>query len=419
MALIEYFFYDRGGTAKPFFIPTWRGDMRLAADAANGASTFQIEDSRYEIASYDEQPWNAFLAFIDEAGKVYPHRITLVDLTTITPQVMLGRDFAKATTNVCFLQLVRFAEPTLKWEYTSDGLARVKIKFIEVPDEYTTPATTLSPPAYLFQFTEKTPTPTNWYFTSYENTIAYGGNNYSPAPFSFGRYKASRDLSDELTLQSWGGDFAGNPLNQFLPFTLNALMTLTITRVNADVPDDGKARILFHGDVMNLDTTGTEWTALIKAFGRRLEQKFPRFLYQVPDNYTQFSPPTQLSDTTYKKTGTIGTLNGFTVTVNGRSEADDWWSNGRIVTGTGGNYERRSVLKSTVAGSVTTLTLDRPLLRAVTGGTITLWPGYDQSRDQCQTKFANDVNFGGHPFMPDSNVITDSAEIEPPTGGKK
>ncbi len=418
MALIEYFFYDRGGTTTPFFIPTWRGDMRLAADVVSGASTFQIEDSRYEIASYDEQPWNAFLCLIDETG-VYPQRITLVNQTTITPQVKLGKSFAKATTNVSFLMLVRFAEPTLRWEYTSDGLARVKIKFIEVPDEYTTAAPTLSRPAFLFQFTEKTPLPNNWYFTSYENTLSYAGKPYAPAPFSFDRYKGARDLSDELTLTSWGGDFTANPLNQFLPFTLNAIMTLTITRVNASVPDDGKARILFHGDVMNLDTSGTEWTALIKFFGRRLEQKFPRHLYQTPDNFTQFTPPTQLADTTYKKIGTIGTLNGFTVTVNGLSEALDWWSNGRIQTGTGANFERRSVLKSTVAGTVQTITLDRPLLHAVAGQGITLWPGYDQSREQCQTKFNNNVNFGGHPFMPDTNVITDSGEIKTPTGGKK
>ncbi len=308
MALVEYFFNDRGGTTKSFFMPTWRGDLRLAADIASGATTFEIEPSRYEIASYDEQPWNAFLCLVDDTG-VYPQRIVEVNTTTIKPQVALGKGFTAATTQVCFLQLVRFAEPTLKWEYTSDGLARVKLKVIEVPDEYLVAnPVLLSPPAYLFQFTEKTPTPNNWRFTNYETSLTYGGKTYSPAPFSFERYKAASDLSDELALKSWGGDFTGNPLNQFLPFTLNATMSLTITRVNADNPDDGKARILFYGDVMGLDTTGTDWRAAVKFFGRRLDQKFPRFLYQTQDNYTQFSPPTQLSATAFKTTGLITNL---------------------------------------------------------------------------------------------------------------
>lgn len=418
IAQAEFFFNERGGTALPFFIPSFLGDLRLAADAASGATTFEIEDSRYEVASYDDKPSNAFLCFIDDTG-IYPMRIDLVDATTITPAIPLAKDFKAAGTQVCFLKLARFVDPSIDWEYPTDNVARARLKFIEVPDEYVTPAPVLPPPAYLFHFTEKTPVPNEWYFTSYEQSIVYGGKTYLPAPFSFDRYKAARDLTDPFTLSSWGGSFAGNPLNQFIPFVLNATMTLTVVRVNRDNPDDLTARILYYGDVMNLDTTGPDWTANLQPFGRRLEMKFPRFNYQIPDNFSQFTPPTQLDPNLYQSVGMIATLSGFTVTLSGLGTQSGWYNNGTLTTGTGANFERRAILTSSGVGTVQTLTIDRPLIRAVIGQAVTLLPGYDQTREQCESKFFNERCFGGHPFMPDTNQILSSNDIKTPSGGKK
>jgi hypothetical protein len=423
IAAVEYFLNDRQGIAQPFFIPTHRGDLRLAADVAKGAATFQIEESRYEIASYDSQPWNAFLCFIDlldgQPSDPFPQRITNVNETTIKPQVPVGEDHSAADTIVSFLMLVRFLEPVIEWEYDADNLAKVRIKFIELPSEYTTPAPVISPPAYLYRFTEQTPTPNEFFFTSYETARTYSGKTYLPAPFSHDKITAKKDLTDDVTLTSWGGSFVGNPLAKWLPFTLNAIMTLTITRVNSSNPGDGKARVLFFGDIMSVDMTGPDWTAQIKFFGRRLDRNFPRFDFQQPDNFTIFTAPTQLADTTFKKTGTIASMSGFTVTASPINFATDWFSNGRLETGTGANFERRSILKSTAAGSLQTLTLDRPLIFAVVGQAVTIWPGYDQTRDQCQIKFNNNVNFGGHPYMPLTNPTIKTIDIQTPTGGKK
>jgi hypothetical protein len=424
---IEYFFNERKGSTLPFFIPTFRGDLELAADVTAGATTFTIKASRYLDAAFDDPPGNAFIAFVDRNG-VYPQRVTSVNATTgvITVESPIGENHPVVGTKISFLMLVRLAESKISWSNETDAVASCRLRYIEQPSEYLTPAPDNKTTAFLYLFNETLPNGTDniWRYTSYEDALSYAGNTYTPAPISHGRPHYELNLKNsKCDFSTWGGsDFVGNPLANFLPYTLIAKLLLTITRINRDSPNDGSARLIFKGEVGSPKMKGVEWQATIRdAASTVLKQKFPRKLMQQGDNYMTYSRPTGLSQADWKETLllTSDPTDNQVITVSGSTEVDDWFSGGWIQTGAGANFELRWILSSSVSGSVQTLTIDRPLIFATIGQFIDVYAGYDGTFEQCVDKFGNRDGYGGYPYMPLDNPNFPDQKIETPTGGKK
>jgi hypothetical protein len=162
-------------------------------------------------------------------------------------------------------------------------------------------------------------------------------------------------------------------------------------------------------------------------FGNLFDRKFPRFLVSVSDNYTQFSPPTNISASSFQYSGTLPTVIDPTsqliliTSAAGAAQATSFFAGGWLETGTGVNLEKRSILESGPMFPTTTVQLyiDRPLLKAVGGQALVFYPGYDASIDQCDTKFANRINFGGHPYIPNVNPGVKAIKPKKTSGGKK
>jgi len=330
-----------------------------------------------------------------------------------------------ATTLLSSLLLARFADPTLEWTYITPYLASTRIKFIELPHEYANPPAALQEPAYLFIFTESNVVTSR--YTSYENTIVMPSgtyaNTYVPAPFSFENVTTRLKLDQEkLDFKSF--PFTGNPLGKLWPFALDGILTLDVIEVSATSPSSTGAIVRFSGDVWSVDS---QYKATALAFGNFFERKFPRFLLSVSDNYTQFSTPTNIVASSFQATGTFSTitLNSQTVVISSsgaHAQAADYYSGGWFETGTSGtaNYERRSILHSTPgSGALVTLTIDRPIIKAVNGQALTVFPGYDGNIDTCETKFSNRINFGGHAYIPNVNPAVKAMKEQPVPGGKK
>jgi hypothetical protein len=424
---VESFFSGRLGPCRSFFIPTFRNDLKLAANITSGATTFPIAESRYEDAAYDDPPGNAFLALVDPTG-VYPQRITAVDgLThTITPQVAVGENHTAATTRISFLMLCRFATTKLEWNYITPSRARIKIQFLELPDEYVDPQPDEPTEAYLFDFEESLPngTTNRWRFTNYEDQIVFSSNTYLIGPYNMSERDVGLSIDDSCDLNSWGL-FAGNPLNRFLPYTLNASLILTITRVTATAPDDGNARVLFVGKVVSISTKGAEWTAHLRdPVARAMDLQYPKWLFQTQDNAASpLLPPTTLDPADFAEAGTISALsvggNEMMITVSGPTDATDWFSQGWCIIGTGATAEVRFIQKSTLASGIQTFTIDRPLVFAIVGTGVVAYLGYDGSREMRDTKFGDPDGFLGHPFIPDTSPNTDTSDIKTPSVAKK
>jgi hypothetical protein len=440
-AKIEYFWRDRRATTLRFMIPTYRGDLRMLADTPTPLhpTWIRCERSFFSNPGRLAQPGDPYVALINKSDTVTPYALTsAIDVEPAETRLVAASDvgtFTASTTIVSHLLLARFAEATLEWSYTTPYMATTRIKFVEVAMEYPSnivpvPPAPLPEPAYLFIFVEAGIRTDR--FTSYENTVTIATGTYAgtyvPAPFSFDTVKAGLKLDQEkLDLKSF--QFTGNPLNKMWPFALDGILTVEIVEVNLNTSDPTQPATSpisrFYGDVWSIDST---WKATIVPFGNLFDRKFPRFLLSVSDNYTEFSPPTQQTPSAFLIGGLIHDSNlinhtSQTLVVTGATahlKATDYFAGGWLETGTGANLEKRGILHSVATGTGdVTLTIDRPLLKALTGAPISMYPGYDASIDQCETKFNNRINFGGQPFIPNVNPGVKAITPKATQGGKK
>jgi hypothetical protein len=428
IARVERFWRTQRGPVLRFMIPTWRGDMRMSGNTPTPSHPTWIlcEGSEFSNPGREAQPGDPYIALIGPTGVIDPYQLSAaIQLTNGGTRLVATQNVSAHTatsTIVSHLFLARFSEAKLEWVYTTPYLATTKIKFVELPHEYANPPAALPEPAYLFIFTEVGVRTDR--FTSYENTIqistgTYAGT-YVPAPFSFDTLKTGLKLDQEqLSLKSF--KFLGNPLNKMWPFSLDGLLKLEVVEIDAVHPNvAGVSR--FYGDIWSVDA---DYNATAIAFGNLFDRKFPRFLLSVTDNYTQFSAPTKLNANSFKITGTFVTPNHASQTVVVTSAAGfvkpaDYFAGGWLETGANNTLEKRGILHSEpTAPNKVTLHIDRPLLKAVNAAAVSLFPGYDGSIDECETKFSNRINFGGHPYIPNVNPAVKAMQPKNVQGGKK
>lgn len=429
IALIERLFADRRGPVRPFMIPTFRNDVDLAADVAPGATEITIyEGGHFSDPDYaSTHPGWPYLALVRgangaTAGAIEPIRVTEIDGPTVTlAEPVAGAFSAWPKDRLSHLMLARFAEPKITWTYLTPTRARCRLKFIETPGEYVDTPDDLPEPFYWYKFWQALPGGdlVMGRYTSYENDVVLDGETFTPAPFSHGAIERTLDLTDRTDLTSWGGNFPGNPLAKFLPFTLEADLWIEIGEGNAAAPDTDP-EVLFVGIVKQPQMRGNDWKASVD-LGRIVEGKFPRKLVQRSDNYVPFTEPTQLDRADFKVEGTLDAKDGFTVDVDGPDQADNYFAGGELETGADATYEGRSILSSELlAGPKQRLVLDRPLVLTDVGADIDLYPGYNGSLEDCIDRFDNGINFGGYPFMSDPpGPQIKAAEVKTPAGGKK
>jgi hypothetical protein len=433
-AKIEYFWRDRRANVLRFMIPTYRGDLRMSEDTplAGHPAWIKCEKSFFSDPGRAPEPGDAFIALISGDDAVDPYLLGSVIDEAQSSRLVATHNVAVHKTDdtiVSHLLLARFAEATLEWTYTTPYLVTTRLKFIELPHEYgPNPPAALPEPAYLFIFVEAGIRTDR--YTSYENTITIPGGTYQgtyvPAPFSFDTVKVGLKL-DEEKLEFKSFKFLGNPLNKMWPFALDAILTVEIVEVNAAAPTSATAVTRFYGDVWSVDSS---YKATAVAFGNLFERKFPRFLLSVSDNYTQFSQPTGLTPSGFLIVATIHnpgppfnmrTSQILTVSsAAAHAKEADYFAGGWLEVGVGALQEKRGILHSEPAtGSNVTLHIDRPLLKASNGAQINIYPGYDGSIDQCEIRFNNRINFGGHPFIPNVNPGVKAMKPQATQGGKK
>lgn len=113
-------------------------------------------------------------------------------------------------------------------------------------------------------------------------------------------------------------------------------------------------------------------------------------------------------------TGTLTHVtDSYTVRDSARAEADDYFGAGTIAFTSGPNMGLRPI-QITAHAVDGTLTLQEPPYYAVTvGTTYTLIPGCRKREiEDCQTKWANRINFGGFTYVPTQSVYTKTGGVE-------
>ena len=157
---------------------------------------------------------------------------------------------------------------------------------------------------------------------------------------------------------------------------------------------------LFVGIVGEVDPTDTTVSINVLDYRSLLSLRLPRNLYRASCRHTLFSAGCGLTAATFKKTGVVGagSTGARILSTIGAPAGSGTYALGRVVMTSGLNATFSRAVRSWTAG---TFGLMMPFPYPLTAGdTFDAYPGCDKSTVNC-TAFANILNFGGQPDIPD------------------
>ena len=258
------------------------------------------------------------------------------------------------------------------------------------------------------------------FFTSHRKSFVLGANTFTPAHINHGSIRRTLELTEsqldlemiiqDETDQLWDLQDERNPeliqvtiyeTDYYGPDLTNELHTGLIKKVS----NDQDKRLTF--------TVGSRWNWGDPLSRNKLSR---RCRHQL------FSSGCKLLEANFQETGTITEIttdaDGWPIvkcTLTGSRPAG-WIAGGKITVGN----EIRSCADDIREASTVVLYMTLGFKTAAVGDSITVTAGCDKSYDTCINKFANAINFGGMPYMPNENPTLKAMEV--PTqdlGGKK
>jgi hypothetical protein len=433
-------FFRQHGGGKSFWVPDFVSAVVLTADVQAADVVLQVQDT-FSVITGD------WIVFQTPDAILGTARITAKTNNTVTIAVAVGVLMPAGTTLVSFLVLGKFRSPKLRVGWESLDVATVQLPMTEVPAEYAPAAdetlgTTigvLPTRCYLYEFSRTLDgvTYTDRY-TSYESDLTYGGNVYSAKKISHAEITQGLFL-DKDAVEIRSDNFNGNAIGLMAALKMEAPLKAVIRQGEAAAGAAGNVSIIFTGEVTQASPDGSKLVARCVTAGSLFDRMVPAFNLQRDCNVGLFSVGCGLVRADWRFTAVVqnpgapGYPFGLVIQTlaGGGAQAiaalaavavgADYFALGWIELNAGLSWQRRAILKSTapVAG-VLTLTLDRdPSPFPVVNDAVVLYPGCDLQYATCKSKFANGVNFMGHPFLPLANPSAIQQNATSGSGGGK
>lgn len=409
------------GRLKGFWLPSPQAAFGIAA--GEDATHFDITEQG--LADTLEDHPARYVRFT-KAGQTAKHaKVTAVtDNGDGTERVTVDASVTvDETWEAHWLHYVRLAADEEQATLLAEQYQKRQLRLVELPTEYAA-FETGEEPVYLYHFWMGAPVNVHWYFTSFGADLVSNSQTYTAKPVTHGEISQGiQGETESLNLEAvWE---SGHPLAIGFPHPSAVLMNVEVKETTFSDPDT--TITLFTGVVESTPRRGLKIKAraisVVDLDNRRILGALigPRCSHQLYEAAT-----CKVSKATFQKTGCVIdsiSSNGRTIRVSHATAlnglAAQWFTFGWIETGSGADYEQRTVIQDTVvSGTERDLVLSLPLVNASVSDSITLVPGCDGKWATCQTKFSND-NFSGHPFVPVKNPTLIAIPVSTSQGGKK
>jgi len=165
---------------------------------------------------------------------------------------------------------------------------------------------------------------------------------------------------------------------------------------------DSEILTIWIGRIVNVKFKEREAEIRCEPIFTALKRPILRRRYQTTCPHVLYGQQCTLSAINFTNIAIITAVSGKDLTaVAIGAKSDGYFSGGFTDWSNNLAIERRFIISHT--GSVITLNL--PYNGILVGETITVYPGCDHLLTTCNTKFANDDNYGGQPFYPSKNPL--------------
>jgi len=236
-------------------------------------------------------------------------------------------------------------------------------------------------------------------WADWESPITIGADDYESRPFDVAVpvENLRPGTSDwEILVR----DFVGCPLRAFSLNNINRKLNIEIREFEPSDPD-GTAAVRMIGTINRAPRTDKIFRATAVLMGGRLKTLVPDATVKTTCNCTVYDANCKLDPADFTDTGLITAIAGLTIDVDvGEANADDWYSSGYAVFGTGDDIEVRIVIRSESIIGGTRLTVLRPLVTNIVGAAAAATAGCDSQFMGGCADLDNQLNFYGAPHKP-------------------
>jgi uncharacterized phage protein (TIGR02218 family) len=244
--------------------------------------------------------------------------------------------------------------------------------------------------------------------TNWGKDLTVGGNLFSAsgAQIERGKIKVVRGLEvDELQI-TIDADLTDTITSNNVPI-LKALQQgyfdgATVLCERLYMPTEGDTSlgtvVLFGGRVSDADVSGSTGVMSVASDAELFHIKVPMNLYQPGCRHRVFDPGCTLVKASFGVNNAVTAGSNILKLVTTLVNPDGYFDLGSVTFTSGANSGSVRTIKSYASGIIT---FHLPLFFTPNNGdTFTAYPGCDNLKATCSTKFANLVNFAGHPNKP-------------------
>lgn len=231
--------------------------------------------------------------------------------------------------------------------------------------------------------------------TSVEVSIAYSGDTYYRTQVKLGESIKTGQEYIEVILPG-SHEF---PL-QYASIAPGQTATLTIQEYHRADPTD--VRVIYKGVVraVAFRQNALEAALSLVPVNEVFDKPIPERTYQAMCNNVLFDSKCQVSAGSFEYVGTVSAVTDNVVTVTGLQTAKgNGWSTGGYVRI--GVLDYRLILEQDGDDLVLVL----PFYESVLNESVNVFAGCDHTIGTCDTKFSNEINFGGCPYVPTKNIF--------------
>lgn len=430
---LERFFAGLFGRLQGFWLPSpaWQFDIV----AAVSASQFLVKSSGMATTFADLPALHLFLrpdaALIGEAARVTA--VEAVDALTerVTLAAPLTSGVPDATWVAQRLLYVRMVNDAITLDFQAEGWAKSTIEVLEIPEEYAS-VELGQRPAFAYHFWRQVGAARrDWYFTSFDRQLSVGSvavqHVCTPAPIGHGTItRTTAGDREALEINTWR--FDGSPLAAWQPFAPQYDLYVEVWEVDLAGGQPQVATTVFAGMIESVDPTGRSLKVAAVTRLDRLKAQLPRFYVQTSCNYLVYGVCCKASRAAFSVAAAVVSTDAAGVALVLQADGlvgkpANWFQFGDAqITDSEGLPLYCSIASSTPgAGNHQTIRLNAPFSRAlVVGDLVTIAAGCDLQYASTQgcVKFANQINFGGHPHIAE-NLSLKAIPLSTDGAGKK
>ncbi len=232
-----------------------------------------------------------------------------------------------------------------------------------------------------------------------------GDERYVPTPMK----RSGIEQKNELSKASLEIDI---PLEHPLALTLLTSVTEQVMSLTVFTVRDAGTFVAWKGRLSGLKPGDTQLTLVFESIFTSLRRPGLRARFQRSCRHALYGRGCTLAPASFATAGTVAAIAGNVVTCAAAAAEADQFYQGGMLQASDGTY---SYIIDHTGSSLTLQRVSFSLANdfAVNGvaTAVNIYPGCDHSRDTCDTKFSNLLNYGGFDWIPSKNPMGGSSIV--------